>query len=567
MSNNHALPINDDVTQVSIGVFRTPDQFLEEAKTVQHPFDDCSMVSDDAKRAIFTVLTEGVQGVEDLREAAFQYYEQLDRMLSDQEQRIHQSMDEGREALVRNKKFLLFRQMCIDAGVEDDGLLDLRVNGVKLTGLGEPTGIFPEEVLPPAISDVQLMKSSRWNRKALMSKSYDSPSHVSEAIWEAALEEEAKGWLSGPFTADVLKEKLGPLLVISRRFGLDQGEKIRAIDDMSESKVNSAYGSSYRLDLPGVDGISILARTFAGATLDDRSVRLRLSDGSFLEGTLHESLTVKEARELHGRTLETQPLSRCSHPSRLFGPLFWLLTNLGPQRTAERLLDLLGWQYSMKPAKRQQMGEKFDALGVTFDSPRPPSVKLWLETKPASRIEQLCEEVDAILRTGVLPSGKASTLRGKLQFTESHTYGRVMAANLKFLQARASGKLTNSDVPCEMQDELRWIRSFFVSDCPNILKVDHSAERFLIFTDAALESCDTKGTVGMVAYHVKDGSIVRKWYSSGVVPDSCMSLLQDRTVKIISTLELVAAILSVESLKCLPGVFFFVSTMRQHVQA
>ena len=608
MSNNNALSNNDEVSQVSIGVFRTPDQFLEEAKSVQHPFDDCSTVSDDAKRAIFALLTEGVQGVSDAREAAFQYYEQLEGMLESHERAIHQSMDKDREALVCNKRFLLFHHMCIDAGIEDEGLLDLMVNGVKLTGMGESTGLFPEEVISPAISDIQLMRSSRWNRKALMGKSYDATSRVSEAIWEAALDEEAKGWLSGPFTEETLKEKLGPLFVVSRRFGLDQGEKIRAIDDMSESRVNSAYGSSYRLDLPGVDGVSVLARTFVGATLDDRSVSLKLSDGSLLVGVLHESLTVEDARKLQGRTLDLEAaykqmltsksslwasvlaidrpgsakslfisnvlpfgasasvyafnkIARAIHTigERLFS-LVWSnyyddypqvdlkVSNNAAQDTAERLLGLLGWQYSMKPAKRQHMCEKFDALGVTFDFTKTSEGEVVVRNK-ASRIEQLCEEVDKILGTGVLPSGRASTLRGKLQFTESHTYGRVMAANLKFLHARASGKLTNSDVPPEMQNELRWVRSFLVDDCPRILRVDHSAERFLIFTDAALECCDTKGTLGMVAYHVKDGSIVRKWYSSDSVPDNCLTLLQDRTVKIISTLELAAAVMSVESLK------------------
>lgn len=334
----------------------------------------------------------------------------------------------------------------------------------------------------------------------------------------------------------------------------------------------------------------------------------KLSDGSLLEGSLHESLTVNEARELHGRTLDLDAaykqmltsksslwasvlaidkpgstknlfisnvipfgasasvysFNRAARAIHMIGERLFSLVwsnyyddypqidlkvcNNAAQVTAERLLDLLGWQYSVKPAKRQQMCEKFDALGVTFDFAKTSIGEVVVRNK-ASRIEQLCEEVDNILQTGLLPAGKASTLRGKLQFTESHTYGRVMAANLKFLHARASGKLTNSDVPLEMQDELRWISSFLVSDCPRILKVDHSNERFLIFTDAALECCDTKGTLGMVAYHVKDGSIVRKWYSSGEVPASCMSLLQDRTVKIISTLELAAAVVSVESLR------------------
>lgn len=72
-------------------------------------------------------------------------------------------------------------------------------------------------------------------------------------VWQGALEEAEKGWLSGPFS---LCEQLGSMFVVLRRLGLEQSDTIRAIDDMSESLVNSAYGSSYKLDLPGIDGIS-----------------------------------------------------------------------------------------------------------------------------------------------------------------------------------------------------------------------------------------------------------------------------------------------------------------------
>ena len=73
---------------------------------------------------------------------------------------------------------------------------------------------------------------------------------VLKVIWDGACDEAAKGWLSGPYTEQSLTEKLGPMFVVSRRFGLEQPDKIRAIDDMSESLVNAAYGSYYKLDLP-----------------------------------------------------------------------------------------------------------------------------------------------------------------------------------------------------------------------------------------------------------------------------------------------------------------------------
>ena len=73
---------------------------------------------------------------------------------------------------------------------------------------------------------------------------------------------------------------------------------------MSISLVNSSFAASYALELDGVDGISVLARTLAGSVAEDGTVALELSDGKMLKGILHASLTVLEAKRIVGRTLD-----------------------------------------------------------------------------------------------------------------------------------------------------------------------------------------------------------------------------------------------------------------------
>ena len=42
------------------------------------------------------------------------------------------------------------------------------------------------------------MRSTRWSRKSIMSKSpYDCTDNVRKTIWEGALEEAGRGWLEG----------------------------------------------------------------------------------------------------------------------------------------------------------------------------------------------------------------------------------------------------------------------------------------------------------------------------------------------------------------------------------
>ena len=70
-------------------------------------------------------------------------------------------------------------------------------------------------------------------------------SAVRDEIWHSALKEVDLRRLTGPNSHEDLVQELGPLYVASRRFGLKQTDKIRAIDDFSESMVNAAFGSSH----------------------------------------------------------------------------------------------------------------------------------------------------------------------------------------------------------------------------------------------------------------------------------------------------------------------------------
>lgn len=599
------FPVQD---LVNIGIYRSTVEFTKEACEISHPFDNCSTVDDGAKQCIFQLLTGGVESTNRKREENFRHYEDLATELCAREHSLHDAMGQQSGKLMADKKILLFDAMCKDAGVEDEGLLELLCGGVKLTGQGSRTNLFEENLLEPSLTDHQLMKSSKWTKRMILGKSsLNSSEDVKRSVWKGALEEVAKGWLQGPLTEDEVKNLLGPLYIVSKRFGLQQSDKIRPIDDMSESKVNSAYGSSYKLDLPGVDGISILARTLLECVHEDRSVRLDLSDGSELRGALHESLTLDEARSLTGRTLDLEAaykqmmvapsslwssvlaieapngkkelfisralpfgasaavyaFNRVARALQLIGErlfsLIWtnyfddypqldiLPSGNSAQLCAERLLSLLGWNYSCKPSKRLPIAQQFDALGVTFDFSDSCLGRFVVRNK-SSRVAQIVEAIAAIRQSGELSVATASSLRGKLQFAETHTYGRMISANLRVLQSRASGKHNDVSLNDTLRAELDWARSFVLSDNPRVLKARMSGDRLVIFTDAALEGNDDVGSVGMCAYWIHDGKVVNRYYFGERIPTDLLRRLQVGSKKIIAALELFAAVSAVVSL-------------------
>ncbi len=587
---------------IQVGIFHTPEEFTDKAFKVVHPFDSSTTVSDVAKRNMFWLLTHGKDEVRAYREDVFSGYERMASELADREAVLHSHLDPYKQMILKKKRLLLFERMCIDAGVQDEGLTELMVAGVKMTGRGADTGQFPQEERPRTLSDEQLMRSSRWTRRMIMGKPVNFQSdHVRREVWEGALQEVERGWLTGPLEEEDVRQWLGPLFVVSKRFGISQSDKIRSIDDMSESLVNAAYESTYRLDLPGVDGIAVMARTFVEAVSDDRRVQFSLSTGEELCGWLHQSMDVAAGRNLVGRTLDLDAaykqvpiargsqwtsvlavenpegakklfvphvlpfgasssvysfnrLSKALHTigEKLFGLVWTCYVDDFPQLdlacngsdsqvTAERMFDLVGWVFSKKDSKRKPMSESFDALGVTFDFSRAVLGEVIVKNKE-SRLSQIREELDKVRSAGSLSSATASSLRGRLQFA----YGRTLSANVRALQRRADGKLAGHIIDDELSAELDWIQHFVSFSKPRVLKAKASKEKVVVFTDAALEGNDQLGTIGLVAYRLFGGKVKERWVFGEIVPPDVLAWLQTRSMKVISSLELMAAWLGLE---------------------
>ena len=85
-------------------------------------------------------------------------------------------------------------------------------------------------------------------------------------IWDLTIKEaQGKGWLLGPFDASTITELLGEEWVPVRRFGIQQGGKLRPIDDASEYLQNSTVTAPEKVDLGGFEEMVSLAKEWAEA--------------------------------------------------------------------------------------------------------------------------------------------------------------------------------------------------------------------------------------------------------------------------------------------------------------
>ena len=76
-----------------------------------------------------------------------------------------------------------------------------------------------------------------------------------------------KKWLRGPFTFEEIDQKYGGTWIASKRFGVVQGEKTRAVDDLSEFLINASVTETDKVILDAVDSIVATARLLGGFPL------------------------------------------------------------------------------------------------------------------------------------------------------------------------------------------------------------------------------------------------------------------------------------------------------------
>ena len=93
-----------------------------------------------------------------------------------------------------------------------------------------------------------------------------------------------RGLASGPFLPGQLDEILGPRWVPSRRFGVVQGEKVRPIDDLTASFVNSAATIRDKTSWEGVDGVASVAKLWARLMAGPEDMTWTLQSGRVLRG-------------------------------------------------------------------------------------------------------------------------------------------------------------------------------------------------------------------------------------------------------------------------------------------
>lgn len=454
------------------------------------------------------------------------------------------------------------------------GALKLLSGGATLAGDVEPSLVFDKQYKPCLSTLEQLHhNASKINEVVLKMAKSSGPEQTDLQLLEETLLELERGWAEGPFELDQLLENEA---IISRRFPLVQGAKVRMIDDFSISGVNDSCTVHNQVDLHMIDTFCAVVkhhfRTCAAAgcnmqlmakTYDLKSAYRQVSIWPCHYKYAYFSIYNCKTGKAEIYRLRTMPFG-ATHSVYCFLRLSRTLFSLAvrglhllatkfcddfilasrptlcssPQASMELLFKLTGWVFAQEGKKATNFDVIGKGLGVQLDFNRSESGLLRVCNTEERRVE-LVKQLRSAVARGSLEKQETLMLRGRLVFADSFMHGRLGKLVLKRLIDHAYGcsKIIDDDLKCALVAMAQRLEDAK----PREVTAFQVEQRFM-YTDASYEGEVRTGGLGGVLID-QSGDVVQ-WFGLAVEQEVCDALGAQEKGMIIYELELLSAVLA-----------------------
>eukprot|EP00435_Cladocopium_sp_Y103_P004485 s3451_g1.t1 len=451
------------------------------------------------------------------------------------------------------------------------------------------TGVFDQSFKPALMTRSELEEQAAATNKAIYrSVGSSGDSEVDEVVFQKTLEERDAGWLRGPVSFDSLDKGC----VLSRRFGLRQPNKIRLIDDLSKSHINSTVQTPEAPKPHSTDVVAALTlallqvaqgRCAVGKTFDLKSAYRQLSihpdslsfsyiacfDPVHRKPAIFQMLAVPfgGSRSVYSFLRVVRIIwwiaCRCLAVmwSNFYDDFVTFSWSEDASRTAESvelLFDLLGWQFAREGEKALPFGPEFGALGIHIDLSN--FSRGFAEfSNTSKRKEELCSLIRKILDLKTLSHAEALKLRGRLQFADGQLFGRVGKLCLKEITSHAF----QSD-SCSIDSRLKCLLELFleqISSGPPRRVCGVTGRCFHVFTDACYEPNDKSWPCGLGGIVYDSDGVALQAFSFCLSQEHILALGGATKKTIIFEAELLAVIVAFtlwKNLLCNAPVVFFI---------
>ena len=549
---------------VWIGIPHEPEAFLALAVKAGHPRMLVSSVEDPVLDTLVENLLQPRLSESNAGMALLSEMEAEKHSLEPQEVVSSKGLDPIVSRVLKGKSTVLLEKLLASVEYPDSDLVADMRNGFRLSGWMKNTNLFVPDPRPPKTTLPAQLSTAEARNKAILAK---VASHVCDdiatATWNETIQELEKGWIFED------KEPRLSSCLISRRFGVRQGAKVRVIDDGKASGINQTVGLPERFRLHGVEFISALL----SKALDDPRSANAIIEGKTLDLTsaykqyavAPEDRNVFRLAAFNPSTKEVKVFGACSLPFGTTGsvsgflrtaaatwhlgvvkvglawcnyfddyPMLSLRSNSSQaDQCAKRLLDLLGIAYATSGKKATEFGTVFRALGLLFDLSKFGQGEVTL-THTKERVQELRETLARILREDKLEPAEAESLRGRLHWYCTFLFGRRPCQAVSVLGKRAKGPRGTTHLSPELRESITFLLDKAL-DAPPLRITRSIRQTFYIFTDGSLEG--NFAGLGGILYDSHGEAIA---YFSGEVPSSHLAALRDRSSHPIYEIELLA---------------------------
>ena len=234
---------NSPCEKVVVAIPREPLDFLQRAINVGHPRSVAISLPSDLKEVMDWNRNASTYVIFKHRIEFVKYWTRRAQQLKEEDAKLLSKAPSHLQGLLKGKRLALWQELVDHFDYPDKRLVSDILRGFPITGWLPDSNIFPRDVKPPSM-DVDTLGSlskgmnAHVNAKVLASNSND----LAAVTWEETNKELEEGWMA-------IDPGNGDGAAWAMRFGLQQKEKVRVIDDFSIAGVHQTTGMHERLKI------------------------------------------------------------------------------------------------------------------------------------------------------------------------------------------------------------------------------------------------------------------------------------------------------------------------------
>ena len=518
----------------TVGVPREPWDFVAQAVKAGHPRSLSLHLNSEVTQMLRENFEMSPHLVVKERAQFFRFWSQRSKELEAEEKSLHDNLEPHLRHVLQGKKLLVFREMLEFFGYPDKTLVDDIIAGFPLSGWLPKSHVFPVGMKRPAQTIESALKVAKGINKNICKQVENNPDpDLAEEVWVQTLDELSNRWTWLDEECDSSKH------LMAKRFGLKQGEKVRLIDDCTVGGFNSTCGVSERLRVHAIDEmasyiawcLTTLSESsmdeVVGKTYDLKSAYKQYGVRKFDRDLLRLAVWDPQQQKVRHLGINALPFGAIGSVSSFLrvSMAVWFLGIKGLRLcwtsffddytllsrrvnsksaavSAECLFQLLGIAYATEGKKAVDWDTRVKTLGVVLDlaPPKEPGFVNRFVTigHTETRVQELRVLIEAILHRGAMSCKDAERLRGRLQWFETFSHGRVAQQSLRVISGMASVGRKRETLGSKEIRALHFLKDRVLAAAPTKVMAAN-LQTWYIFTDGACEGDEEKlGSVGAV---------------------------------------------------------------------